>query len=303
MKKITNPWSAFWLSGAKASFLDDKSVLQNYQMRKFWIEQLAHHEVKQPIVDIGTGNGIAVRWLTDYANEKSMKLDIQGIDSAQIKPASDLNLQGETPYETFKLGGNKKVGAFISHYGFEYGDVDAGLANAYQQLKRGGQFIALMHSNDSLLVRNSEAFLAFLPTIKKQLKKSIAVLQDGLIRHGNQHLPKKALQVQDELNRFVNRFAKHPIFVASRFAPVTKQLLDLAAAGKTEASRQLFDQYYRSMTEHGLRMQQTLEAAKQVDDISALAKQLQALGFKNLAINPAEFPETGIVGRSLVALK
>ena len=65
-----NPWTEYWQRGAKASFLDEKSRLQAYQMRKFWFERFDEADIKQPIVDIGAGNGAVVQWLTEYSEEK-----------------------------------------------------------------------------------------------------------------------------------------------------------------------------------------------------------------------------------------
>jgi len=292
-----NPWNSYWQKGAKASFLDDKARLQAYQMRKFWFERMDENDVKQPIVDIGTGNGIVAQWLTEYAQEKSRKLDVLGIDSAKLKPFNEaLKLHAETPYETFKLPSNKKVGTFVSHFGLEYGDMEAGLKNLHLQLKRGGSVIALAHSTDSNIYKNSKALFEFIPSVLKQLKKSVTPLQEALLKHGPNNLPKSALQDQHNLNQFARKYERYGAFQAMNFVPATKHALEAAAQGKTDESEKVLSGYINAINEHKARLVSLLKATEQLGDMEQTKVLFESVGFKNVTVQTVAFPETGVVG-------
>ncbi|MDV6329009.1 SAM-dependent methyltransferase [Idiomarina sp. Sol25] len=297
MTTTKNPWSGYWQKGAKASFLDDKARLQAYQMRKFWFERMDESEIKQPIVDVGTGNGIVVQWLTEYSQEKGKKLDIQGIDSAELKPFNDaLKLHSETYYETFKLPSNKKVGTFVSHFGLEYGDMQAGLKNLHAQLKRGGSVVALVHSTDSNIYKNSKALFDFIPSALKQLKKSVVPLQEALLKYGPRNLPKSALQEQHNLNQFARKYERYGVFQAMNFFPATKRALQAAAEGKSDESQKILSGYMNAITEHKSRLISLLKAIEQLGEMDNTKVLFEDAGFKNVIVQTVAFPETGVVG-------
>lgn len=299
-----NPWTYFWQKGAKASFLDDRSRLQTYQMRKFWFERMDETDVKQPIVDVGTGNGIVVQWLTEYAEEKGKKLDVTGIDSAQINPPNkSLKLSGETDYEQFSLSGNKKVGVFVSHFGIEYGDLDSGLINLSSQLKRGGSLVALVHSEESVIYKKSLEVYELIPSVIKQLKKSVSVLQEALFKQREGSLPRAAQEAQQRLNQFARRHQQQSAFHAMNFVPATKHLLQAAAAGKKVESQKIFDDYLANVTEHRARLTTLLKATDSLGEPADLKKRIEDAGFKQVRVQQVQFPETGVVGNCVQAVK
>ncbi|NWO02231.1 MAG: class I SAM-dependent methyltransferase [Idiomarinaceae bacterium] len=299
-----NPWTYFWQKGAKASFLDERSRLQIYQMRKFWFERMDELSIKQPVVDIGTGNGIAVEWLNEYAEAKNKKLEILGIDSAQINPPNkQLKLTGETPYETFSLPSNKKVGTFVSHYGLEYGDMSTGLKNLHRQLKRGGALIALVHSKESTIYQQSQAIYDLLPSALKHLKKSVAPLQHLLLKQGPNNLPSSALQAQQLLNQFARKHERNRAFHAMNFVPATKHLLKAAAEGKETESHQVYNGYLESLTAHKARTQTLLKATEQIGSENNLKASLEGACFKKVSVQEVQFPESGEVGYCIQAFK
>ena len=304
MTTTKNPWNSYWQKGAKASFLDEKSRLQAYQMRKFWFERMDELEPKQPIVDVATGNGIVVEWLTEYAEEKGKKLTVMGVDSADINPPNkSLKLYGDTPYETFKLPSNKKVGTFVSHFGLEYGDVDSGFKNLFGQLKRGGALVALVHSKESVIYLKSAAIYELIPSAIKQLKKSVQVLQEALLKHGPGKLSKTAMEAQQRLNEFARKHERNPAFHAMNFVPATKHLLQAAASGHKAESLQIFEDYLANITEHKGRLATLLKATEQMGDIESTKKRVEQAGFKNVKVQQVQFPETGIVGNCIQADK
>lgn len=304
MKTITNPWSNYWQKGEKASFLDERSRLQTYQMRKFWFERMDEMTVKSPVVDIGTGNGIVVEWLSEYAQERGKKLEVLGIDSATINPPNPtLNLQAETPVETFSLPKNKKVGTFVSHYGIEYGEFDAGLKNAHTQLKRGGAFVALVHSRESVIYLKSRDIYELLPSVIKQLKKSVQVLQEALLKQKPGELPKPAREAQQRLNQFAQKHQRQQAFHAMNFVPATKHLLEAAATGRKAESKKVFEDYLANVTEHRARLTTLFDATDCLGDISTITKRVEAAGFKKVKVQLVQFPETGIVGNCIQAAK
>jgi ubiquinone/menaquinone biosynthesis C-methylase UbiE len=304
MKERNNPWSDYWQRGAQASFLDEKARLQAYQMRKFWFERVEENELKQPIVDVGTGNGIVVQWLMEYSKEKEKELNVLGIDSAKIKPSNGiLKLHGDTPYEAFKLPSNKKVGTFVSHFGLEYGDMQAGLRNLHAQLKRGGDVVALVHSKDSSIYKNSKVMFEFLPSVIKQLKKSVTPLQEALLRYGPNNLPKSALQEQERLNRFARRYEQYGAFQAMNFVPAVKHALKAAARGKSDESNSVLSNYMKEINEHKARLTSVLKATEQLGSADNVKALFEAAGFKRVKVQTVAFPETGVIGNCVQSCK
>ncbi|WP_404401876.1 class I SAM-dependent methyltransferase [Idiomarina seosinensis] len=304
MSNKQNPWSVFWQKGAFASFLDKSSTLQNYQMRKFWFERMDELEPKQPILDIGTGNGIVPQWLAEYAAEKGKDFTVIGIDAAQINPTnSELTLHGETPYETFTLSGNKKFGTLVSNFGLEYGDLEQGLAHLHKNLKRGGALVALMHSEDSVIVQSSRKVYELLPSTIKQMNKAVEPLYKALLSANGQALPKSAQQAQQKLNQFANKHRNDPTFQRTNFVPAVKHILSAAEQGKQQEAEKVFTDYLGNLTDHRARLSTLVKAVEQVGDQQQLQQQVEAAGFKKVSVQQVQFPETGVVGLCLQAVK
>lgn len=299
-----NPWSAYWQKGAFAAFLDQKSQLQNYQMRKFWFERMEELEPKQPIVDVGTGNGIVVQWLTEFAEQKGKKFDVMGVDSATIKPQNDkLKLHGATPYETFTLSGNKKMGTVVSHYGLEYGDMSRGLAHLHNNLKRGGGVVALLHSEDSVIVKTSRQVYDILPSLIKHLNKSVEPLYQAILKAAGQPLPKNAQLAQQKLNQFAAKHRNDPTFHRTNFVPAVRHILQAAEQGKAAEAAHVLSDYSNNLVEHRARLMTMVKAVEQVGDMQNVKHLFETAGFKNITVQTVQFPETGVVGYCIQATK
>lgn len=273
-------------------------------MRKFWFERMDELEPKQPVLDVGTGNGIVPQWLTEYAQEKNKKLDIIGIDSAQIKPSNDkLKLHGETAYENFSLPSNKKIGTVVSHFGIEYGDLDSGLANLHKQLKRGGALVALVHSDESVIVQTSKRVHELLPSLIKQLKKSVEPLYTALLTAKGKPLPKTAAQAQQKLNQFARKHHNDPVFHRTNFVPAVKHVLQAAEQGKAQEAEKVFNDYLGNLTNHKAQLNTLMSAVEQLGDQSSVQQKVEAAGFKKVKVQTVQFPETGVVGYCIQATK
>lgn len=302
--KANNPWSSYWQKGAFAAFLDKTSTLQNYQMRKFWFERMEEQEAKQPILDVGTGNGIVPQWLAEYADEKGKKFDVIGVDSADIKPNADhLTLHGNTPYESFSLPSNKKFGTIVSHFGMEYGDLDAGLKHLNKNLKRGGKLIALVHSKDSVIVNTSRHVYDMLPSLIKQLNKSVAPLYQAILNANGKPLPKSAQLAQQKLNQFANKNRQNPVFQRTNFVPAVKHIVQAAEQGKAQEANHVFNDYLNNLQAHRARLATLVKAVEQVDNADSIKQLTESAGFKNVVVQQVQFPETGIVGLCIQADK
>ena len=304
MSNKQNPWSVFWQKGAFASFLDEKSTLQNYQMRKFWFERMEETEPKQPILDVATGNGIVPQWLSEYAEKKGKKFDLIGVDSAVIKPANDkLKLHGETPYERFTLPSNKKFGTIVSHYGLEYGDMAKGLAHLHKNLKRGGMVIALVHSEDSVIVQTSRKVYELLPTLIKHLNKSVEPLFTAILKAAGKPLPKNAQIAQQKLNQLAAKHRNDAAFHRTNFVPAVRHILQAAGQGKAAEAQRVFSEYLNNLNDHKARLTTMVKAVEQAGSGEQLKQQFEAAGFKDVQVEQVQFPETGIVGQCVQAKK
>jgi len=304
MSNKQNPWSVFWQKGAFAAFLDEKSTLQNYQMRKFWFERMEESEPKQPVLDVGTGNGIVPQWLSEFADKKGKKFDLIGVDSAVIKPANDkLKLHGETPYESFTLPSNKKFGTIVSHYGLEYGDMAKGLPHLHKNLKRGGMVIALVHSEDSVIVQTSRKVYELLPTLIKHLKKSVEPLYTAILKAAGKPLPKNAQIAQQKLNQLAAKHRNDAAFHRTNFVPAVRHILQAAGQGKAAEANHVFNDYLNNLSDHKARLTTMVKAVEQAGSGEQLKQQFEVAGFKDVKVQSVQFPETGIVGQCVQACK
>ena len=214
-----------------------------------------------------------------------------------------MKLSGETDYEQFSLSGNKKVGVFVSHFGIEYGDLDSGLINLSSQLKRGGSLVALVHSEESVIYKKSLEVYELIPSVIKQLKKSVSVLQEALFKQREGSLPRAAQEAQQRLNQFARRHQQQSAFHAMNFVPATKHLLQAAAAGKKVESQKIFDDYLANVTEHRARLTTLLKATDSLGEPADLKKRIEDAGFKQVRVQQVQFPETGVVGNCVQAVK
>ena len=178
-----------------------------------------------------------------------------------------------------------------------------GLKNLHTQLKRGGSLIALVHSEASVVYKKSQAIYDLTPSVIKHLKKSVAPLQDALLKHGPNNLPRSALQAQQALNQFARKHERTPAFHAMNFIPATKHVLQAAAKGNEVESRQVYAGYLDSINAYKARTQTLLQAADQLGSMEETKYLLEAAGFKNVVIQEVEFPESGIFGNCIRASK
>ena len=197
---------------------------------------------------------------------------------------------------------NKKIGTVVSQFGLEYGDIEHGLANLHGQLKKNGQLIALMHTPESVIVQRNNILFELLPSVIKQMKKSVQPLQKSLLQDGKDKLSKTALEGQRNLNNFVRRYQQSGALRALNFVEVSKKILDLAASNNKQPSSKLFDDYLASLHDQRGRLRQVQQAAEKMDAMQ-LTKTLQDVGFKNIQCETVEFPETGVVGICVRASK
>ena len=304
-KQVNNVWDNYWRSGAEASFLNKNTSLQRYQMRKFWFERMSEFEAKSPIVDIGCGNGILIGWLNEYKNEKNKsKWQLIGVDSAALRPTNpELDVRELTPYQSFKLTGNKKLGTVVSHYGLEYGPLIEGLTHLHTQLKKDGALVALVHSSNSTLVRNNKAMYELMPSLIRHLEKNVYNLYTSILEARGKPLGKQAALSQRKLDQLAHTHRNNPTFKRSNFVPAVRHILQAASNGKKLEARQVYNDFLNNMKFHYAQMDDMIQAVEQVKSADHLAQAAEKAGFKRVMVQDVEFPETGEVGFCLQAIK
>ncbi len=300
-----NAWDSYWRSGAEASYLNKNTSLQRYQMRKFWRERMEEFEPKSPIVDVGCGNGIVLQWLNEYKEEKNKsKWTFIGVDKAALKPINPaLDIRERTPYETFKLTGNKKIGTVVSHFGIEYGPLSEGLKHLHGQLKKDGALVALVHSPESSLVRNNKAIFEVMPPLIRHLEKHVYSLYTAILEARGKPLGKQAALSQRKLDELAHTYRKNPAFGRSNFVPAVRHILQAASKGKKLEARQVYNDYLTNLKLHYQQLSTMVDAVAQVKSADQLMKLAEQAGYKRVVVQDVEFPETGVVGYCLQAIK
>ncbi|MFP3525476.1 hypothetical protein SB912_23600, partial [Pantoea sp. SIMBA_072] len=127
-------------------------------------------------------------------------------------------------------------------------------------------------------------------------KKSVTPLQEALLKHGPNNLPKSALQEQHNLNQFARKYERYGAFQAMNFVPATKHALQAAAQGKADESHRVLSGYINAINEHKARLVSLLRAIEQLGDAANTTELFEIAGFKNVSVQTVAFPETGVVG-------
>lgn len=153
-------WSKLWRAGVLHSCSTAIDGNYNGAIAAFWHARFRCLEGQQRVVDIGTGNGALALLATQHALTRGIRLDVHGIDAADIDPPrwaagtpsfDGITFHPRTPMDTLPFE-DCSVALVTSQYAFEYSRPrDASLREIFRVIGRTGSAAFLLHSSDSLI--------------------------------------------------------------------------------------------------------------------------------------------------------
>lgn len=171
-------WTALWHSRVLHACTTDADGNYEGVVRAFWQERFASLADGDVVVDIGTGNGAIALMAARHGLERGIRLEIHGVDRADIDPRQLPAWQG-LPVDVVRFHPNtdctrlplaeSSVALLCAQYAFEYMDVEAMTAEILRVLVPGGCAALVMHASDSVIS----------DTLQYQLRAYEQLLREG----------------------------------------------------------------------------------------------------------------------------
>ncbi len=173
-------WSDYWRLGEPTTLNFFRDGYTG-ELAAFWHRQVDALPQAARVLDLATGNGAVAVAVLRRARALGRALEIEGVDVAQIDPATHAGKQPQlreelqairfhpgTPAERTGLPA-ASYHLVTSQYGIEYGDLDASVTEIARLLRRGGSFAAILHSTDSNVAQTATRIDALLGLLLDEL--------------------------------------------------------------------------------------------------------------------------------------
>lgn len=171
-------WNSYWLTTKTLNSFAEGKHSDGYidEIADIWNEIFITFPNSATILDLATGNGA----LAVLANKFNGNFKITASDAANINPLSVHNLseqnyqllekidfKSNTPSENlaFETG---KFDRVISQFGFEYADAQKAMTEVMRVLRPNGQFIGMIHHQDSFISKDCLVGLEIIDLLKKK---------------------------------------------------------------------------------------------------------------------------------------
>ncbi len=149
-------WTAFWADHEQSGCATGAPEIWQVLSDHWWsfARSLAHGT---PVLDLGCGACAVGRLLVGARSD----LHVTGIDAAKIPPAAhpQLAVLSHTAMEALPFM-ERRFGAVVSQYGFEYSQTDLAAREIARVLAPGAKLSFLVHHADSAIVAATRARLA-----------------------------------------------------------------------------------------------------------------------------------------------
>lgn len=177
-------WNSYWSNTKSLNSFAEGEHAQGYvgEIADFWQSTFKAFPSSVKVLDLATGNG----GLAVLAQQFGLDFDISASDAASVDPLvifnpidpcyqalKKIHFYGNMPSENLEFT-NGQFDRVISQFGFEYATPAAALSEVNRILKPGGEFIALIHHQDSFISADCQIGLKILHQLN---------LPDGLISH------------------------------------------------------------------------------------------------------------------------
>ncbi len=301
MKPSRDAWSFYWAQGNATSL--PELFPQNYHgsLLEFWEQTFANLRPGDRILDICTGNGAIALLAYEYALRKQLPCRIDGVDRADIRPATPaatadspvtLNFSPRIQAEhlPFPTGA---IDLVVGQFALEYCNAAAVIPELLRVLKDSGRLAFMIHHSESLTVKSAAEFVVIgetllkAPSIFLRLRKCLAL---PLRKPAGREQALK--QLQSSLRKLEDLTKRYPDNRA--LGALGQRLNDLAGRVHepgVAATGELADLQER-LEFHVRRARDLLQAAHDAERMTRLAGLMTDLGMKAPAFQPVCFEGT-----------
>ena len=159
-------WTKYWQADRTASCFDSQGGNYEGVVNAFWQSVFAATPKNGKCLDLCTGNGAVPLIGAAASKNKSLNLDITGVDQADIDPSSFVTgHQGQYDGIRFMGGANVEnlpfddasFGLVTSQFGVEYTSLPKTLKSAVRILKPSGKLCFVMHAKEGSVKAASAA--------------------------------------------------------------------------------------------------------------------------------------------------
>lgn len=180
-------WNSYWSKTKSLNSFAEGEHSQGYvgPIAEFWQTIFSTLPNSAKILDLATGNG----GLAVLAQQYEAGFDVSASDAASINPLSiyspsdliykqlnAIHFFGNMPSEDLTFS-DKEFDCVISQFGFEYAESEAAILQLNRVLKDDGEFIALVHHQDSFISIDCQIGLKVLDSLS-QVGGLLTQLQD-----------------------------------------------------------------------------------------------------------------------------
>lgn len=311
-------WSRYWQNGALDSLGASLSAGDAGAVQQFWRRIFLPLSSREVVLDVGCGNALLGKLLSECFPEANRCPRYLGIDLATVAPpwCASLSL---TQRQRFSLHSreaveklpfaDQSIDLIISQYGFEYTEFERSIHELRRVWRRGGSMAMVLHHADSLPVRNARIELGhidFLTARGGLLERAVPMIDriallafpDGRDRlradPGSaqvRHFYDTALM---ELDRRVQKEPLPDVLLDARNV-VTGLLASAPRTGAASACRML-GQWHEALLDARLRLCELVDCALDFSTLEQLADMLAQGTDSAVFVQPLSLEKDEIYG-------
>jgi ubiquinone/menaquinone biosynthesis C-methylase UbiE len=183
----SNKWSSYWGSGAITTFENRFPNSYTGAIKDLWYSRFQLLTSGSKVLDLGCGNGALLSLVYGYSNTYSLPLEAIGVDFADIMVDQERFAHNElctvrflanTRMENTTLESGS-IDLIISQFGVEYGRRPDSILEIKRVLKSGAVFSAVMHSTESVLLKETKFTLK---AVEKVVSSQLTANAEQLVR-------------------------------------------------------------------------------------------------------------------------
>lgn len=270
-------------------------------MSRDWSSYFSDLSANTNLLDVGTGNGTLALLAWQSFSRRNLPARITGIDAAEILPdVSDLGsstdeveilFKGRMPAEALTLE-DKKFDEVVGQYALEYSNTKRSVPEIVRVLAPEGRVRFLVHSNDSLVIKNASEDHQALDELLNDLalvRRARRVFKARIVKANRVKSPKAADQkFQKTLEELQGRIqVVDPATSSQHYQYFLKTMSDLFQRRVSQNPNQyltFLDQFDDEMQSSMARLSQMAEAAKDEEGAEGLLKLFAEAGLVGLTL-------------------